>query len=84
MIKCKRALEVAGLNRLVIAGGVGANTHLREALHAKTDAEIFYPRIEFCTDNGAMVAYVGCARLQLGQHDELPITIRPRWSLDEL
>lgn len=86
-IKCRRALQATRYKTLVVAGGVGANHALRSALQAmvkKEDAEVYFPRQEFCTDNGAMIAYAGCQRLLLGQQEGLSITIRPRWSLDEL
>lgn len=86
-IKCKRALEQTGLKRLVIAGGVSANTHLRETLEktlADMQAEVFYARPEFCTDNGAMIAYAGAQRLAAGQHSELAFTVKPRWPMDSL
>lgn len=86
-IKCKRALEQEGLNRIVIAGGVSANRSIREKLSQlmkKRRGEIFYPRLQFCTDNGAMIAYAGAQRLQAGQHDSLNFAATPRWSLEEL
>ncbi len=82
-IKCRRALEAVKGKRLVIAGGVGANKRLREKL-AELDAEVFFPRIQFCTDNGAMIAYAGAIRLEAGQTEEAIIAPRPRWSLEEL
>lgn len=87
VIKCKRALEQTGLNEIVVAGGVGANLHLREALRdlmQTLGGRVFYPRPEFCTDNGAMIAHVGCLRLVAGEHDEPVIRARPRWPLVEL
>jgi N6-L-threonylcarbamoyladenine synthase len=86
-IKCKRALQQTGLKQLVIAGGVSANRHLRETLEAmvkKERAKLFYARPEFCTDNGAMIAYAGCQRLLAGQQADLTIQCRPRWPLDTL
>ena len=86
-IKCKRALEQTGRKRLVIAGGVSANKYLREKLHAlmdKLNGEVFYPRPEFCTDNGAMIAYAGCQRMKAGQKDGEEIVIHPRWPMDQL
>ena len=86
-IKCKRALEQEGLNRIVIAGGVSANRSIREKLSylmKKRRGEIFYPRLQFCTDNGAMIAYAGAQRLQAGQHDSLNFAATPRWSLENL
>ena len=86
-IKCKRALLQCGLNRLVIAGGVSANTSLREKLAqttAKLGGEVFYPRPEFCTDNGAMIAYAGLQRLKAGADTDLTFKAIPRWPLDTL
>ena len=86
-IKCRRALQQTGLKRLVIAGGVSANTQLREQLEAmmkKIGGEVFYPRLEFCTDNGAMIAYAGLQRLKAGQHEDLTTKARPRWPLEDL
>ena len=86
-IKCRRALEQTGLKRLIIAGGVSANTRLRERLSealAKVGGEVFYARHEFCTDNGAMIAYAGCQRLLAGQEEGLTISARPRWPMDTL
>lgn len=87
MIKCRRALEETQFKSLVIAGGVGANSALRHALQQMCDkrgAELFFPRLEFCTDNGAMIAYVGCQRLMAGQQDDLSVEVFPRWSLGGL
>ncbi|HEY3858792.1 MAG TPA: tRNA (adenosine(37)-N6)-threonylcarbamoyltransferase complex transferase subunit TsaD [Gammaproteobacteria bacterium] len=84
-IKCERALKQTGQRRLVVAGGVGANKRLRERLKqmtAKLGAEVFYPRPEFCTDNGAMIAYAGCLRLAAGGPVSNPVTAR--WPLDSL
>lgn len=86
-IKCKRALQMTGYKSLVIAGGVGANLALRASLKIlcdKQDAKLYFPRHEFCTDNGAMIAYVGCQRLLAGQHDDLSVKVRARWPLMEL
>ena len=86
-IKCRRALKETGLRRLVLAGGVSANRRLRqrmESLGETLGAEVFYPRPEFCTDNGAMIAYAGWRRLRAGQIAPLVIEATPRWSLEEL
>ena len=86
-IKCRRALEQTGLKTLIIAGGVSANTRLRERLSEalrKVGGEVFYARHEFCTDNGAMIAYAGCQRLLAGQSESLAISARPRWPMDTL
>jgi N6-L-threonylcarbamoyladenine synthase len=87
VIKCRRALQQTGVPRLIVAGGVGANRALRDNLRdmsGELGAEVFYPRLEFCTDNGAMIAYAGARRLQAGLHQGLEIEVRPRWSLEEL
>jgi N6-L-threonylcarbamoyladenine synthase len=86
-IKCKRALKQTELKRLVVAGGVSANKGLRERLSLmgrELRAEVFYPRPEFCTDNGAMIAYAGYLRLQAGRHEALSFTATPRWPLESL
>lgn len=86
-IKCKRALQATGLKRLVIAGGVSANKELRrqlaELMH-KLGGEVFYPRPEFCTDNGAMIAFAGMQRLKAGHTTGLEIVVQPRWNLEAL
>ena len=87
VIKCRRAVAQTGLQTLVIAGGVGANVRLRERLGDLMKNEggrVCYPRPEFCTDNGAMIAYAGYRRLQAGQHEGLSIKAMPRWSLEDL
>ena len=87
VIKCRRAMQQTAMKRLVIAGGVSANARLREKLEAalaKEGGEVFYARHEFCTDNGAMIAYAGCQRLLAGEKNELVIVATPRWPLDKL
>lgn len=86
-IKCRRALEATGAKRLVIAGGVGANKRLREQLAeagAKDGFRVYFPRLAFCTDNGAMIALAGAIRLASGQHQDATIEVHPRWSLESL
>jgi len=86
-IKCRRALEQTGCQRLVIAGGVSANKRLRAALEAMTTrraGSVFYARPEFCTDNGAMIAYAGAQRLSAGQRDGDRILAVPRWPMNTL
>jgi N6-L-threonylcarbamoyladenine synthase len=86
VIKCRRAWRTTGRNRLVVAGGVGANRLLRERLRETAAAEgvqVYYPRPEFCTDNGAMIAYVGHARYA-DAGVAAGFSIRPRWSIDTL
>jgi N6-L-threonylcarbamoyladenine synthase len=88
--KCLTALKQTGMKRLVIAGGVGANRQLREALNAaaaKKRFRVFYPELEFCTDNGAMIAFAGAMRLQINPQAakrDYAFNVRPRWPLDEL
>ncbi len=86
--KCVRALKQTGFTRLVVAGGVGANHTLRRTLQQgmqQYGGQVFFPRPEFCTDNGAMIAYAGYLRFKAGQQDtDLTITVKPRWSLTEL
>ena len=87
VIKCRRALEQTGMKTLVIAGGVSANKKLREDLTDaldKINAKVFYARHEFCTDNGAMIAYAGCQRLLAGQQEGLAVNIKARWPLNSL
>lgn len=88
VIKSKRALLEMNLNRLVVAGGVGANQLLRLRLTemvSSIGACVFYPRPIFCTDNGAMVAFLGHQRMVKGEQDSsLAISVKPRWSLEEL
>lgn len=86
-IKCRRALQQTNSTRLVIAGGVSANLSLRQRLEKmvkKEKAKVFYPRLEFCTDNGAMIAFAGCQRLVAGQHENLEFSAKPRWDLESL
>lgn len=73
VIKCRRALKETGFNRLVIAG-VSANKQLRQdlaQLMQQLKGEVFYPQPQFCTDNGAMIAYTGFLRLKQGSHNRL-------------
>jgi len=87
VIKCRRAMKQTHCSQLVIAGGVGANLKLRETLSLagkKYGWGVSYPRIEFCTDNGAMIAYAGYHRLLAGASEPRIIHARPRWPLDEL
>ncbi len=86
-IKCRRALEQTQMKTLVIAGGVSANTHLRQRLTElvqKYDANVYYPRPAFCTDNGAMIAYAGSQRLLAGEQQDLDFSATARWPIDSL
>jgi N6-L-threonylcarbamoyladenine synthase len=88
--KCVNALRHSGLKRLVIAGGVGANAQLRASLNAAAEKKkfrVYYPELEFCTDNGAMIAFAGALRLQANPQAarrDYSFDVRPRWPLDEL
>lgn len=87
MIKCRRAVRETGIKRLIMAGGVSANQRLREQIGemmAKEGGAAYYPRLKFCTDNGAMIAYAGCQRLMAGEHDGLSFSVTPRWPMEEL
>jgi N6-L-threonylcarbamoyladenine synthase len=84
-IKCKRALKQTGHKRLVVAGGVSANKALRVKLDAMPGVEVFYPRMQFCSDNGAMIAFAGAVRQQAFIMQDAPtFGVRPRWPMDEL
>jgi len=87
VIKCRRALRESRSRTLVIAGGVSANRHLRQRMQQMVEAEaaeVYFPRPEFCTDNGAMIAYAGAVRLQAGQAEPLAFSARARWHLESL
>ncbi len=86
-IKCQRAIGETGIKQLVVAGGVSANSALRARLNKmaqKVGAQVAYPRLKFCTDNGAMIAYAGCLRLQAGQWGPPGFEARARWPIDTL
>jgi N6-L-threonylcarbamoyladenine synthase len=87
VIKCRRALRETGHSNLVVAGGVGASQRLRKRLQQESIAtgfKVFFPRLEFCTDNGAMIAYAGARRLAVGEKEPLSFGVLPRWSLTDL
>ncbi|MDI9237850.1 tRNA (adenosine(37)-N6)-threonylcarbamoyltransferase complex transferase subunit TsaD [Lysobacter sp. LF1] len=86
-IKCERALDAAGCDTLVVAGGVGANKRLRAKLDEmarRRGGRVSFPRPQFCTDNGAMIAFAGALRLQAGQHGDLAVRVTPRWDMATL
>lgn len=85
--KCMNALRDTGLDSLIVSGGVGANQRLRERLNHATQrrgCKVSYPRLEFCTDNGAMIAFAGAMRMLKAQQGDHAFTVRPRWDLAEL
>ena len=85
--KALAALDATGFHRLVVAGGVGANRSLRSRLVAATaarGAEVFFPDLEFCTDNGAMIALVGALRMRRKTNADYAFTVRPRWELSSM
>ncbi len=87
LIKTWRALQETGLQRLVISGGVSANRQLRRRFtqyFTEKGVELIFPTMEFCTDNGAMIALVGAIRLANGEREQLEINVRPRWPLENL
>ena len=87
VIKCRRAIKETGLKRLIVAGGVSANTQLRAGLIELMDGvkgKAYFPRAEFCTDNGAMIAYAGYLRIKAGQTESLNFQAKPRWPLEAL
>ena len=86
-IKCERALQAAGCDVLVVAGGVGANKRLRARLQAmatKRGGRVCFPRPELCTDNGAMIAFAGALRLEAGQRSDASVHVVPRWDMATL
>jgi N6-L-threonylcarbamoyladenine synthase len=87
IIKSKRALQATALNQLVIVGGVSANEYLRcqcQTVFSQEGVKVYFPRKEFCTDNGAMVAYTGYLRFMQRQGQAYPIDVRARWSIEEI
>jgi N6-L-threonylcarbamoyladenine synthase len=85
IIKCKRAIQQSACTRLVVAGGVGANKALRFALQEwikSINGRVYFPAIEYCTDNGAMIAYAGCLRMLRGEQDlAAGVEVKARWPL---
>jgi N6-L-threonylcarbamoyladenine synthase len=87
VLKCRRAMRETGFTRLVVGGGVGANQSLRRQLEdalAGEGGEVFYPRLEYCSDNGAMIALAGCMRLLAGEREGPGFNVRARWSIESL
>ena len=87
IIKCRRAMKETGLRQLIVAGGVSANKQLRAGLQSlmnDVNGKVYFPRAEFCTDNGAMIAYAGYLRLKSGQSESLNFQAKPRWPLETL
>jgi len=88
LLKCKRAVQKTKAKQLVVAGGVSANKSLRENLRAnmqKLNVETFFPSLNYCTDNGVMVAYTGCLYLLSGKKDDnLAVQVKARWPVGEL
>ncbi len=87
LIKCRRAVRQTHIKTLIMAGGVSANQHLREKvvqMMQKEGGSAYYPRPEFCTDNGAMIAYAGCQRLLAGEAEPLMFSVKPRWAMESL
>ena len=88
--KCMNALRETRLDNLIVSGGVGANSKLREKLNAATKrklCKVSYPRLEFCTDNGAMIAFAGAMRLkkaQINSKNNYSFSVKPRWNLSDL
>ena len=86
-IKCERALEAAGCDTLIVAGGVGANRRLRAKLAQMAErrgGRVSFPPTALCTDNGAMIAFAGALRLEAGQHDDASVRVTPRWDMATL
>jgi N6-L-threonylcarbamoyladenine synthase len=86
-LKCRRAVRACGIKTLVLAGGVSANHRLRQRIDRMMEGEggaAYYPRLKFCTDNGAMIAFAGCQRLMAGQSESLSFSVRSRWPMESL
>ena len=83
-IKCRRAVSQTGIPHLVMAGGVSANARLRARLEQDLEATVYYAPQQLCTDNGAMIAYAGALRLNIGESAQLAVTTRPRWPMTDL
>ncbi len=87
IIKCRRAIKETGIRQLVVAGGVSANKQLQYGLITmlkEEGCEVFFPRDEYCTDNGAMIAYAGYLGIKKGQYEPLGFQAKPRWPIDNI
>ena len=85
--KTLKAMDSLNLNQIVVSGGVGANKQLREKLtksSQKNNFQLFFPSLEFCTDNGAMIALAGYLRHSLSEKKDYRFTVMPRWRLTEI
>jgi len=85
--KSIKALEETGYNSIVVSGGVGANKKLRDKLNShskKENFKVFFPKLEFCTDNGAMIALAGCLRAHLSSKKNYKFSVQPRWRLSDI
>jgi N6-L-threonylcarbamoyladenine synthase len=85
--KCLKALKERNLSCLVVSGGVGANRQLRDKLKSLAEEhsfQLFFPSLEFCTDNGAMIAIAGFFRHQLSQNKNYEFSVKPKWKLTEI
>lgn len=86
-IKSQRALEKTGFKQFVVTGGVSANTLLRQSLQkmaSKLEVAVYFPQLEFCTDNAAMIALAGYHRLKAGQREGFSVEVKPRWELEDI
>jgi N6-L-threonylcarbamoyladenine synthase len=86
-IKCRRAIEQTGVRKLVVAGGVSANKAIKQSLENVCDAlaaEVFFPSMQFTTDNGAMIAFAGYCRMKAGESDTFDDQVRARWPLSDM
>jgi N6-L-threonylcarbamoyladenine synthase len=87
LLKCRRAVRACDIKTLVLAGGVSANRRLRQRIDEMMEGEggaAYYPRLKFCTDNGAMIAYAGCLRLLAGESEALRFSVTSRWPMESL
>ena len=86
-IKCRRAIEQTGVRKLVVAGGVSANKAIKRGLEGmcrELASEVFFPSMQFTTDNGAMIAFAGYCRMITGESDNFEDKVRARWPLSDM